>query len=327
VSDAAAILAKLRDASPEGAVARLAALLVDDAMGRTIGELVGVRAGAAALKDILRAFAANDAAEARVVRAVTEAEERIGVEKRPLGSFVPPALKMGARELAAVPLTPSRDVVMRLVDREPVRKLVRAQVTDTLVAFGRRAASPMADNPLARGLGGLGKLAMGQASKPGAFGALASAVSGEVERQVEKRAADFADTAVDGILSGLADQISDPSRAKEQAAVRQALIEGVLELTGAEVLALGRGPTASRVAVARRALAAWVADDSFERDVESFAGALLAQEAARTLGEVLAELGLRDVVAARAKELVLPRVAAVVGGEPFAQWLGSLVSG
>ena len=198
MTDVATLLAKLRDPAADGAGTRLAEVLVADAMERTIGELVDVRFAAAALKDAVRAFAASDAAEARVARAMADGEKVLAAQKRPVGAAVPAALKKGARELAAVPQTPSRDVVFRLLDREPVKKLLRAQVIDTLVAFGRKAASPVADNPLARGLGGLGKLAMGQASKQGAFGALASAVSGEVERQVEKRATDFADTAVCG---------------------------------------------------------------------------------------------------------------------------------
>ena len=218
MSDAATIPRgeRLLDASPEGASARLAALLVEEALGQTIGELVDVRFAAAALKDVLRAFAASDTAGARVVAALNVGEKLLDAEKRPLGAVISASLKAGARDLAAVPLTPPRDVIAKLLDREPLKKLLRAQVTDTLVAFGRRAASPVADNAIARGLGGLGKLAMGQAGKPGAFGALANAVSGEVERQVEKRAADFADTAVAGILDGLAEQISDPARARSR---------------------------------------------------------------------------------------------------------------
>ena len=216
---------------------------------------------------------------------------------------------------------------MKLLDREPLKKLLRAQVIDTLVAFGRRAASPVADNPIARGLGGLGKLAMGQGSKPSAFGAIASAVSGEVERQVEKRATDFADTAVEGILGGIADQVSDPARAKEQAAMREALLDGFLELTGAEAAQLVRGPIAERVAVTRKTLAAWAAEATFVADVEALVTGLLAEEAARPLGDVLADLGLRDVAVTRGREAVQARLASLVSGAPFAEWLRALVEG
>jgi hypothetical protein len=59
--------------------------------------------------------------------------------------------------------------------------------------------------------------------------------------------------------------------------------------------------------------------------VEALVSAVLAKDAARPLGDVLAELGLKDVVSAQAKEVVGRRIAAVVGGDAFAEWLGSLL--
>jgi hypothetical protein len=318
-------LEKLRDPSPEGASARLAALLVEDALGRTVSDLLEVSVLAAALREGLRAFTSSDAAAALMLDASLEAEKALAAEKRTLGALVSPALRNGAHELAAVAVTPPREVIAKLLDREPLKKLLRAQVSDTLVAFGRRAASPVSDNPIARGLGGLGKLAMGQAGKPSAFGAIANAVSGEVERQVEKRAADFADTAVAGILDGIAAQFSDPARAKDQAAMREALLDGFLELTGAEAAQLVRGPIAERVAVARKMLAAWSAEATFESDVESLVTTALAKDAARPLRDVLADLGILDVVRTRATGIVHRRVSAVVAGDAFAGWLRDLI--
>jgi len=313
--DVNAVLERLRDPSAEGAAGRLAWLLVDDALGRTLSDLLDVRFFAAALREGIRAFASSDAAAARMAAIVEEGEKTLAAEKR----------TTGAHDFAALALTPPGDVIEKLLDREPVKKLLRAQVIDTLIAFGRKAASPVADNPIARGLGGLSKLALGQGGKPSAFGAIANAVSGEVERQVEKRATDFADIAVAGILDGISAQLSDPARAKEQAALRLALLDGFLELTGAEVATLGRGPTAARVAVARKTLAAWAAEETFEAEVEALATALLAKDVGRTLGDVLRDLGLEDVVSEKAREIVRRRVAAFVAGERFAEWLQTLI--
>jgi hypothetical protein len=326
IGDPAALLERLRDPSENGAAARLAGLLVEDALARTAFELVDVRFTAAALRDAVRALTSSDAATARIVAAITAAEAAVAAEARPFGALLPAPLGLAARELASLPSTPPRDVVIKLLDREPLKKLLRAQVTDTLIAFGRRAASPVSDNPIARGLGGLGKRALGAGGKSGALGALASAVSGEVERQVEKRANDFADTAVAGILEGLADQISDPTRAREQSAMRLALLDGLLELTGAEAAQLVRAPAVDRVAAVRKALAAWSAQDSFEGDIETVVTAALAGDGGRTLGEIVADLGLRDVVATRARELVQRRLSPFVQGEAFAKWLEALLS-
>ncbi len=325
MADAKAVLDKLRDPSPDGAAARLAALLVDDALGRTLNEHIDVKVTAAAVRDALRAFAGSDAAAAWVTATAEEGEKTLAAEKRTLGALLSPSWRAGAHDLAALEVTPPRDVIEKLLDREPLKKLLRAQVIDTLVAFGRRAASPVADNAIARGIGGLGKLAMGQAGKPSAFGALANAVSGEVERQVEKRATDFADTAVAGIVSGLATQLSDPARAKEQVAMRLALLDGFLELTGAEVAQLGRGPVKQRVAVVRKTLAAWAAEASFEADVEALVAGVLAKEGGRTLGEVLGDLGVGEVVAERGREAVRARLAKFVEGAGFAAWVAEVV--
>jgi len=196
--DANRVLERLRDPSSDGASAKLASLIVDDALARTVGELLDVKLAVAALREGLAAFAASDAAAAWVASAIAEGEKTLAAEKRTVAARLSPSLRAGARDYAMLQVTPPRDVIEKLLDREPIKKLLRAQVVDTLVAFGRKAASPVSDNPIARGIGGLGKFARGPAGKPSAFGALANAVSGEVERQVEKRAADFADTGPGG---------------------------------------------------------------------------------------------------------------------------------
>src|ERR1700722_15457889 len=143
MADATVVLEKLRDPSAEGATGRLAALLVDEALCKTVGDLVDVRFAAAALRDGVRAFASRDSASALVVKALTDAEKTLAAEKRTIGARVSPAILVGAHDLAAIDSTPPREIIVKLLDREPVKKLLRAQVTDTLIAFGRKAASPV----------------------------------------------------------------------------------------------------------------------------------------------------------------------------------------
>jgi len=323
------LLARLRRTDGPGtAAARLAALLVDEVLARRVGDLVRIDQVVDATRAFARALAESEGAAGWLARLVADVERDLAAEKRMVSQLVPAPLAAGAREIVELPLTVPRDVVTKLLDREPVRKLLRAQVIDTLVAFGRKAASPVADNPIARGIGGLSKRALGQvASKPSALGALASAVSGEVERQVEKRASDFADTALDGILAGIADQLGDPARAKEQAALRLALLEGALELRGTDLAGLTHVPVADAVAIARRALAAWAAAPSFEADVRVPIEKAIAREADRPLGDVLAELGLRDAAAAQARAAIEPRFVELFASEAFAAWLAALAAG
>ncbi len=321
------LLARLRDPSPGGHAARLAALLVDDALGRPLRELVDAAHLAATARDAILAMTASDAAAEHVANALELRANDLAAHEGPLGAEAPPALTAGARALLELPMAPARDAVLRLIDREPVRKLLRAQVIDTLVAFGRKAASPVSDSSLARGIGGLSKLAFGQlSSRPNPLGSIATAVSNEVEKQVERRAAEFADTAVTGILEGMAAQISDPSRAADQAAVRVALLEGALEITGAELAALARPALRDQVDVARHALASWAGDATFVADVEAAVEKQLAHEGDRTLGELLGDLAIRDVVVTRGRAVVLAAITRVAAGAPFATWLRDLLA-
>jgi hypothetical protein len=83
---------------------------------------------------------------------------------------------------------------------------------------------------------------------------------------------------------------------------------------------------ADRVAVARKALAAWSAEATFETELEALANAVLAKEIGRPLGDVLAELGLKDVARTKATELVRRRIASFVAGDAFAEWVAGVLA-
>ena len=228
-------------------------------------------------------------------------------------------MREGLRSFVQLPLPARRDVVLRLLDRPGIKQAIRAQLVQTLADFGRRVASPVSDNALARGLGGLGKLA---GKSP--LGAIASAVSGEVERQVEKRATEFADTAVAEVLAGIADQASDPSRAAQQAALRLELVDGLLAVTGTDLGELARASLPGQVSAVRSAVAAWVASSDFDRDVEAPLSWVLAQEGERPLGALLEDFALRDPVRLHACQAVRAAVTRLVAGDAFVAWLEAL---
>jgi hypothetical protein len=320
MATAAELLARLRDPADDAPSARLAALLVEETLARPVRELVDPAVVAAAMQSTLLAWTASDPGVAHVVATAERVRAVVSAHDRPVSDVVPAAVQGGLREMAQLPFVARRDAVMKLLDRQSFRQLVRAQLVETLVDFGRRATSPVSDSPLARGLGGLGKLA-GQIAKPSGLSAIASAVSGEVERQVEKRANDFADTAVAGIISGIADQASDPARSTQQAALRLELLEGVLALTGSEVGELAHGNLDRQVGVVRKALAAWATGGDLARDVEGALRVILELEGARPLGDLLNVLGVRGPVSLHARAFVRAALARVVAAEAFAAWL------
>jgi hypothetical protein len=320
MTTAAELLARLRDSADDAPSARLAALLMEDILARPVRELLDPALVATALQSTLLAWTASDPGVAHVVATAERVSTLVSSHDRPASEVVPAAVQGGLRELVQLPLVARRDAVMKLLDRQSFRQLVRAQLVETLVDFGRRATSPVSDSPFARGLGGLGKLA-GQIAKPSGLSAIASAVSGEVERQVEKRANDFADTAVAGIIAGIADQASDPARAAQQAALRLELLEGLLALTGSDVGELARGNLDRQVGIVRKALAAWAAKGDLARDVEGPLRIVVELEGARPLGAILGELGVLEPVSLHARAFVREAVARVVAGDAFAAWL------
>jgi hypothetical protein len=298
-----ALLDRLR---APAALERLAGLLVDDALARPLGELFDPPR----LAEALRAIATSESAERRVAAWLARAARDLGAETRTLAQLLPAPLAAAAREIVELPLTPRRATVEKLLDHPPVRRLLRGQVLAMLVDFARRAAAPFTDNRLARGL---------RAFTPRA---VADAVSGETER----RAADFADTAVAEVLGGLAADLADPTRAREQSEVRGAVFQGALATMPAELVAPLAGNLDRAASIACRALAAWTSSPRFEEELAALARFLVAEDAARPLGDLLADLGVRELAAVRARELVAARLGAVAGGDAFARWLDELLA-
>lgn len=321
---ASPLLARLRDPAPDAPPARLAALLVDEVLARPVQELVKPERVVKALRDGIVAFTSSDAAVAKVKGEVELVRGLVGMQGAAIGDRVSKPLKDGIRKFATLPFSTRREVVLKLLDRPSFRAVVKAQLTQTLADFGRKAASPVSDNAIARGLGGLGKLA-GRVAAPSPLGALASAVSGEVERQLEKRASEFADNAVTGVLASIADQVSDPARAEQQAALRVELLEGLLGLTGADIAQVASASVETQVAIVREALAGWAAHADFERDVSVPLSWWLAKEGDRPLGALLHDLSILETVKKHARELVLENMLRFTAGGAFEAWLAALV--
>lgn len=319
------VLDRLRDPSDDAPSARLAALLVDEVLARPVRELVEPSTVVAVLRDGLKAWASAGPGPDYVQAQLEGARTALAASPAPLAQAVPEPLREGLRTFAQLHWAARREVVLKVLDRPAFRAALRAQLAQTLADFGRKAASPVADNAIARGLGGLGKLA-GQIARPSPLGAIASAVSGEVERQVEKRASDFADGAVAGVLAGIAEHVSDPTQAAQQAALRLEVLDGILSLTGAEAAELAGGTIASQVAIAREALAAWAAHPDFARDVEAPIAWLVAREGDRPVGALLDALGLKATVAAHACAVVRGTIGRVTAGGAFEAWLDALLA-
>lgn len=285
---------------------------------------------AKAVKISAEAWLRSDAAEGWLLGRLEGLSDWLVARDALLAEVVPLQLQELLLELAGHGYAPDRELALFLLDREPVRKLLRDLFLDELLAFGRKLRAPVVENPLARGLGGLGRIARDRAKSSGAFGALASdmvgAVSGELERQLDRKALEFADAALSRLLQRLADLISDPEAAREQAVLRQALLEGIFELeTGEIAYELERSEAQHTSAALRRWLLAWLESPHAESDLVGLLEGLFGAELEVPLGEFLDTVGLLESWEGLAKDLAERRIRALVTSEAFADWLVELL--
>jgi hypothetical protein len=148
------------------------------------------------------------------------------------------------------------------------------------------------------------------------------AVSGEVERQLEKRAVEFVDASIAGVFGQIADALSDPKRAEEAAELRMAIFDGALELTGPQLAReVMNADVAGGSTVVREGLARWVASAEADAQVEKWVSVTLERDGAKSGKDLLTELGMLDVVREVASEQLAVQIRAVTGGAAFAEWV------
>jgi hypothetical protein len=323
------MLARLRDDKPGGPADRLAALLVDDLLERPLAELLPPAFVARAARELLAAWVDSASAE-KALAAELEARLRPAAnDKRTLGEALPDEATEVLLALVKRPFTPSREAVAALLEPEPVRKVIRGFLLQVVVDFGQRLRAPVSESRVARGLGGLARFAAGQAkAHSGTLGAIAGAVSDEVEHQVEKRAAEFVDSALSGILARLADDISNPANAKSQAKLRTTLVEGALRLKRADLAReFERSDVGGAARLVRKGLADFVARADAQAELEKAIAEAQRHDAQRTAREVLTEFGLLEKVRALGQEALGLRLAPVFQSPAFAAWLDELTKG
>lgn len=315
--DAKTLLEKLQGPGAES----LAALIVDDLLAQPVGALVPQALAVKVTRAALSGWLASDDALRVLGRVVEETANRLQARPVQLRDVVSKDLRAALKDVVGRPFSPDRRLVLTVIDREPTRELVRALLLDAVLDFGKKASAPVAG--VAKGLGTLARLA-GETvkAKSGGLGSLVGAVGSEVERQLEKRAVEFVDAALGGVFGQIADAISDPRRATEAAELRLAFVDGALELTlpqlARELINLDVPGGAE---VLRAGLKRWLASAESDEQLAEVAAFVLARDAQRPLKDVLAEVGLLEVVRHTATEQVALHVRRIGGSSALATWL------
>lgn len=321
--DAPSLTQKLQ--SPENQQA-LASLVIEVFLDRPLdGWLPKARAVELA-REALTQLTASETAEVAFRRVVEQAANELQPDRRTLETLLSRDVQEALRTVMRRPFSPDRKLTLTLLDRAPARALVREMLLAAILDFAKKASAPMAG--MTKGLGSLARLAGETAkSRTGAFGSIVGAVSGEVERQVEKRAVEFVDSALSGIFSQMADVVSDPRRAGEAAELRLSMLDGALELTlsqlGRELVNADLPGAASTL---REGVKRWLSSPDSTPQLEALVDLVLRREGARTARQTLTEWGLLELVQRVGPELLAARIADVVASGPFAAWLTALMA-
>lgn len=242
-------------------------------------------------------------------------------DNRSLAAWLGPDMRAALRAVISRPISPNRQLVLRIIDRKPTRDLVRQLLLETVLDFTKKASAPVAG--MAKGLGSLARLASETVkSRGGSLGHMVGAVSGEVERQLERRAIEFVDSALAGVLSQLADVVANPQRAAEAAELRLALFDGFAEATGPQLAyELINVDAAGAAVTLRQALLRWLSTPASDEALKVWADALVALVRQRTLGEVLARLGVLVPARAFGVAQLAVQIRELAKSEAFVVWL------
>ena len=310
------MIQKLQDDSDGGPADRLATLMLDQLFASRVDALLDPAALSRGVREALTGWLESPEApktlEASLEAAVAQLEGTGALRDR-----VPRDLREALLELAARPYSPDKRVVLKILDRGPMRELIRGLVTDTMTAYGARIAAPAAS--VTRGLGGLARFAADTVKQRG--GALGGLV-GAVESQVEKRGADFADAAISSVLNEIADAISDPKRASEAAQLRVEALKGALELTPQQLAReLINMDVPGGAELLRSGLKKWLSSSEGEKVFDRIAAGIRVE---KTVGEVLDGVGQRPAAISIGRALLRGRLKVLFASPDYAAWFASL---
>lgn len=320
--DAKTLKSKLNGTALEQLASVSLESLLDTPVEAVIGEDSVVRITRVALGGWLESNESLEAFNRLVERVVNE----LSGNRTPIKDVVSREVREALRDVVSRPFSPDRKVVLSLIDRGPARELVRQLLLDAILDFGKKVTAPVSG--MAKGLGSLARLATDTVkARGGGLGSLVGAVSGEVERQLEKRAVEFVDAALGGIFGQIADAVSNPDRAAEAAELRLSMFDGAMGLTLQQLSReLMNADLPGSAQTLRESLNRWLASSEAEPQLKSLAKFALKAAPHRTMRAWLAEWGMLETMQPLMHEQLLARMKDVVATDAFSTWLDELLA-
>jgi hypothetical protein len=277
------------------------------------------------LVDVERALAAADAVgtEPRLTKLLARfavpARERLTETAKKsallLGVWLPDAARDAIATLLGMPAPIPRPLVDKVVADEHVRESARAMLHETMTSFIHKA---FAVTPGGRGLRGM--IGLGARAAGGLFGGLGD----ELQRQLEERVRDFVDGGVQMMQQRVAQKLVSEDTARLLGKRRRAIFLDLLKRPESDsARVVKRVPWMAIEALVPSLVTHNLARPELRAAVRAELEAVVAELSTQTIGELLDELGLREIVREGARTQFVPLARAFLASPHFQRTLGT----
>jgi hypothetical protein len=304
---------------------RLEALVelgLDHVLARPIAELIDHQWLGKAVSDGIRASARSSEFERWVETRVEQALSRADALDGALGDKLPVTMLGPLEQLLGRPYQPDRELVRTLLDHPSMRTIIREILQANLLEFGKRMRSMMPDASAIQKLPG-----GGFASRlAGVAKGMASAVSGELERQLEPKVASFVDDILGVTIDMMVERVSSDAFVPEFVSWRIDVLHGLLAQPIDQLIAeRHKYPPkdfAADVSAILRALAAW---RGLGDQIAELSAQLVRDHGQVSAREFLDGSGLEDAWRPALQRALSEQAQDFVATEAFAGWLDQLL--
>ncbi|MDP2317006.1 MAG: hypothetical protein Q8P41_29200 [Pseudomonadota bacterium] len=302
-----AVHARLRD----GGADRLADLMLDDLLDRPLSELVDARWMAERLVSSVRSAAEDPRVEAWLRERVNDLRARV-----PEGPpQIPTAIRAPLGELMQRPYVPDRVLVGKLLDHSTAQLLLKNLFQDLLIAFARRL-KPITPKGGLPSFGRLSRLGEG----------VLGAMGHEIEHQIEQKAREFTDQAVQKLVDKMADHLCNPDLVVEYGAWRA---HGLDVLCGADMRVLAgeveKLDPEALIATGAALVRGIAAREELAGEIEAVLSAAMEGAGTRSAREMLG--GVEEHGLELVRDLLRQRARAVIETDAFSRWFDEIVTG
>jgi hypothetical protein len=240
----------------------------------------------------------------------TRVLDRLRASKLPLSEWLPEPARDAIAQLLALPAPIPRALVDQVVADEHVRQNAHAMLLEELSSFIQKA---FAATPGGRGLRGIVNL--GARAAGGILGGLGD----ELQRSLEARTREFVDGRIVVIQQRIAQRLASKETAQMLGQRRRDLFLALGKRTEADVAKVAeRVPWPALEALLPSVIAHNVAREPVRAALRDEVTALATELSKETIGELLDQAGLRELVRAGVRAHGLPLARAFVTSQAFA---------